>query len=302
MYEELQMNNLEEQINNEAKINGNYIPLDCIGKYNKTICQILINGKIKGTGFFCKIKKPLKNKSIKVLLTCYHVLNIEDQMINEITYKIGNEEKILNLENRLKPHSKDLDFTCIQIHKEDNIEEYLEIDEKIIDNKLEEYEGKKIYTVGFPGKGGLDTGDILSLQKEHRELFTHNCNTEHGWSGGPIFSKENNKVIGLHKGSYRKTEEKQFNVGIFINYILNDINNKNIDDLLDDWNEKEINNKYNCSNIRKVINKYKITICVVIVVGFLLGFLIYEIMKNKEKGTKNDEDRKKIDEEKTKID
>ena len=82
------------------------------------ICKIKINYKKEGTGFFCKIKNPNKNNENIIVL------------IKNIVCIIEEKKKTLNLENRGIWPIKDLDYTCIEILEEDNIKEYLEIDEK----------------------------------------------------------------------------------------------------------------------------------------------------------------------------
>ena len=292
MDEDSEIQDLEENIINEAKINGNYIPLKAIEKNKKAICQIIINERIKGTGFFCQIKSPIENKTIKVLLTCYHVLDIEDQAINRIVCKIENEEKTLDLENRWKRHDRQIDFTCVQIINEDNIEEFLEIDENILANKLKKFKRKKIYTIGFSEIGGIDTGEISRINEK---LFVHNCSTEHGWSGGPIFNQENNKVIGLHRGYY---DRENSNIGIFINNIINNIEDNLFGDLIYEENSKDCG----CSSIYNYFHKYikkKPKIFIIIVIGLLVLVIILLIILLSDK-KEEEENIKKIEDQKEK--
>ena len=88
---------------------------------------------------------------------------------------------------------------------------------------IEKYKYKGIYVFGIMQnlQLGFDTGYI---QEVDNSLFGHNCNTQSGYSGGAIINKENNCVIGIHKG---KGENSNYNIGIYMKSILNDIKIKN---------------------------------------------------------------------------
>ena len=75
-------------------------------------------------------------------------------------------------------------------------------------------------------------------------LLGHNCNTQSGCSGGAIINKDNNSVIGIHKG---KEENSEYNIGIYMKYILNDIKTKN--------NYFEINSSIIFSNSDSIVGK-----------------------------------------------
>lgn len=122
---------------------------ETLNNLNKdAICKIEINNR-HGTGFFCKIPSPQnKNEKIKVLLTCYHVLfdNKYDNnyQLVEIFYHIENQDKkALNLNNRKIWSDKKVDYMCIEILEEDNINDYLNIDENIIQDNYPLTELKK---------------------------------------------------------------------------------------------------------------------------------------------------------------
>ncbi len=61
---------------------------------------------------------------------------------------------------------------------------------------------------------------IIKYIQDH--LFAHNCNTDPGCSGGAIVNKNNNCIIGLHKGEIIK-KKKIINCGIFIKNIIDNI-------------------------------------------------------------------------------
>jgi V8-like Glu-specific endopeptidase len=95
-----------------------------------------------------------------------------------------------------------LDYTCIEILKEDNIKQFFKIYEYIIENDIKIYEGKDIFILQYPKGNDLSfsNGKILSIIKDNKII--HNCSTEEGSSGSPIISRySNNSIIGLHVGS-----------------------------------------------------------------------------------------------------
>ena len=125
----------EKVVNNETK---------------KCICKIYIKIQTKqgieaktGSGFFCNIA----SKNLKVLITNNHVLD-EEYIYKEenISIEVDKIKYEINLKNnRYKYTNKELDFTIILY--EDNIKNYLEIDEFI---ELKDYEEEQIFCLQFP--------------------------------------------------------------------------------------------------------------------------------------------------------
>jgi V8-like Glu-specific endopeptidase len=176
---------------------------------------------ITGTGFFCNIR----SKNIKVLITNNHVL---DQIFLEkekkLKYIIDTEnkknEKEINLEiDRYKYTDVDLDFTIIEILPEDNINNYLEIDEYI---NSKEYKKEDIFSVQYPKGKELKISMGEYLYKDDI-YFAYSIGTESGTSGSPIILYDNMKIIGMHKGTNGNSKNK-INIGISFNYIINKIN------------------------------------------------------------------------------
>ena len=111
-----------------------------ITQMRNNICKIYINGN-NGTGFFCKIPFPDKNNLLTVFITNNHIIN-QDYLDKEenITISINNDKiiKTIKMKNIKKYTNEKYDITIIEIKKnEDNIDNYLELDEKIIENGLE---------------------------------------------------------------------------------------------------------------------------------------------------------------------
>jgi hypothetical protein len=166
--EEVEKKN-KENVVNESNVN-NQIDLlpellnsdikNCIFK----IDFIIENGKKpeskKGIGFICNIS------NIKAFITNNHILNQEvlDNEKKLIIYNYKDEKKEINLDlDRYKYTDEELDFTVIEIIKEDNIKDYLEIDESI---DLTDYKNKKICSLQYEDGDKLQYlhGECLGLK------------------------------------------------------------------------------------------------------------------------------------------
>ena len=111
---------------------------------------------------------------------------------------------------------------------EDNINEFLEIDEELINQNegyIEEtYKNKSIYILHYPsGKDIAVSYGNLDIIKN--EQINHFCYTLNGSSGSPNLSLETFKLIGIHCGN-SKDENEKCNKGIFIKYPINLFNKK----------------------------------------------------------------------------
>ena len=187
------------------------------------ICKI--NTKIDGedaygTGFCTKIEDPDEEKQyINVLFTCNHVLKKEYLENNSIiNIEINNTKKELKLENRRIWSDSELDYTCIEILKNDDIKGFLNIDEILLqtDYAIENYKNKGIYIFGFMKDLELSFDSGYILEAKNNYLF-HNCNTTGGCSGGAIINKTTNNIIGIHQAG---DEENNYNIGIIILKII----------------------------------------------------------------------------------
>ena len=231
---------------NEGQIIGHGKPITFLKlreleqKSINSTCKIFFNGQI-GSGFFFKQNiSTIQYYNKYFLMSCNHIIdsNLLNKKFLRIKYK--EKEKIINLKNRIIHTNTNLDYTIIQILKNDftndEINDFFEIDELIIENK-NEYLGKDICIVQYPHGGELsfDQGIIGSFKNDK---IQHLVSTEKGSSGSPILLKDNFKIIGIHKGG----KEGKNNLGIFMRYILNDIN--------------KINNKKNEIKCIYNMNKY----------------------------------------------
>ena len=144
---------------------------DYIDRAEKSVCEIILD-KGFGTGVFCKIRYPDKNNKIYCLITSYH--NIDDNMLNYKEYieiKMNNKKEKLNLKYKRKIWTnREIDFTCIEIIKEDNIIENInpfDINDncynKNFDNKKYNKEGILMAIIGPDEKIKKPEGIIYYL-------------------------------------------------------------------------------------------------------------------------------------------
>ena len=227
-----------------------------IEQMNDCICKIKINNK-QATGFFCKIPFPNKNNMKKVLITNNHIVNKEllykDYIQIELTIKKDSKIKSLNVKDRLKYTNRIYDITIIELKESDNINNYLELDDTILDdivinldnlrgNQNKDYINQTIYIIQYPeSKLSVSYGVLSNISEDKKNEFIYNGGTKEGSSGSPILNL-NNKIIGVHKEYIHKSN---YNKGLFLNCSIKDfikINYYSIKDmnkeLLNNFNEK----------------------------------------------------------------
>ena len=233
----INLNNEAVLIKNEVFTENKIIPVKIINKVIKSICKITIKRTkviATGTGFFFNF-----SKSLKFLITCYHVIN--PKLINEkteIEVEIHNQKKMkLELKNRIiKYFERPKDITTIELKESDAI--YRDIEFLDYDYNYRKgysiYEEADIFTLEHPygNDASFSSGKIISV---YNFEFDHNISTDDGSSGCPILLLNNNVnfigVIGIHKdGIY--SENIKINRGTFIGEIfineLNPVNNNAI--------------------------------------------------------------------------
>ena len=214
-----------------AKKDPGFVPDELIDTLRESVVRIEIkNPHIISTGFFIKIN--LKKKEYKFLFTCEHSIPkeiIDSKTKISIYYGRKNEEIkkkiILDNDQRYIKQIKDLDVTIIEIKEEDNIYEnrflHPDLNYKM---GLEHYLNSQVYTAGYPivdiHKGDKHySAGIIKQVYNNGYIFTHNCDTKEGSSGGPIINYDK-LVIGMHFGNL---EEQNINVGTFIGVIINEL-------------------------------------------------------------------------------
>ena len=211
------------------------------------ICKIHVKN-MQASGFFCRIPFPDKKNMLKVLISTYYLIN--EEVINQkdqklmVDIKEGKVLKLLNINNRMKYINEKYNTAIIEIKEEDNIDNYIDLDDKILNdiiynkNEIEKYKNNEIYLIQYPENELLIAfGKIESNQDfVDSNRFVHNCITNFGSSGSPILNL-NNKVIGMHVYANRKNNKQ---IGQFLNcpikeFIeINFYNNKSKEQIIKD--------------------------------------------------------------------
>ena len=185
------------------------------------ICRFNIDKNGTGTGFFCKIPFPTEENLLPVFITNNHLINRDLISKKDVEIEIyikseGNVKKI-NLDNRMKYTNEEYDITIIELKKEDNINNYLELDDRIINSIINGHDyysyDETIYIIQYPrGELSVSYGVLSQIMEDKKYNFYHKCDTYYGSSGSPILNINNNKVFGIHKRKAR-----YHNIGTFLN-------------------------------------------------------------------------------------
>ena len=202
----------------------NYNLVDILDK--DIICNIRIANK-QSIAFFCKIPLSKKSSLLCVITTDYSELN-DISIINErkIEIKIRNKKgtKTINLNNRFIYTNNTYGITIIEIKYDDDIRNFLELDDIIIDGILNDFDKNKYYLdkalcmIQYIEENlFLSYGILKDINEDYS--FKHKCYATEGSSGSPIFNISNNKVIGIHKSLSRHFA---FSFGTFLNYPIKD--------------------------------------------------------------------------------
>ena len=171
-----------------------------IEQMENNICKIKVDQE-QGTAFFCKIPFPDTNNLLPVFITNNHIINKntlykENQNIFIKTKSENNTKKIC-LNNRMKYTNEKYDITIIELKDTDEIKHYLELDDIIIKNIINnqnnniEYLDETMYIIQYPkGKLSVSYGILNNIYEDEGYNFNHKCETEPGSSGSPILNIE----------------------------------------------------------------------------------------------------------------
>ena len=184
------------------------------------ICKVK-NNQIIGTGFFCRI--PYKNNTkINVLITSYQI--IDDFYLNQnnqinLLLNDYNELKIINLDPSRKIFStKDFNTTIIELKQNDNITNFLELDDNLFSNNSKSlYENGSIYMLQYLNGGNASVSYGI-LNELNGFNIKHTCSAESCSSGAPILNISNNKIIGI--SLYNNNMNINYNEGIYLKYAI----------------------------------------------------------------------------------
>ena len=173
-----------------------------VNQIKSSICQIIINEKMKAIGAFCKVPFPDEKNLLPIILTSNIVLDrryLENE--DEITILIYNCSKpiTINLENRIKYSNDEYDIAIIEIKEDiDGINNYLEIDD-LQTQETKKYIKKSIYILQFFCENFyISYGIIDNIIKGKEYSFNLICSTIKGSIGSLILNFSNNKLIGIN--------------------------------------------------------------------------------------------------------
>ena len=236
-----------------------------LNQLNKCCCKI--SGG-KGTGFLCKIIFPNSTNLFPALITNNHVLGEDDiSKGKKINFSLENDKFFFSItidDSRIVYTNVKFDCTIIEIRENDNLDimSFLEIDESIYDNALDNYKSISIYLLHYPKgeKAKYSVGIICNINFDNY-IITHKCSSESGSSGGPLINLLTKKIIGIHNGCVQK---KKVNTGVFFKPIIEDFYNlkfKMVEKMFNNYNNANqyanisnynLNNNNNKSLIKKL--------------------------------------------------
>ena len=196
---------------NKDEIDELYNNEDALCKIIKELKNNL--GKF-GTGFFCEIK----DKEIpfeRALFTNNHVLDETDIENNkEIEIEYLNEKKYIKMtRNRRKFTNKSLDYTCIEIFKEDNITKFFEIDNSFNQKNENNLKYSFILQYTLDGKLSHSSGTIMELDDNYINYKTDSL----VFSGSPLIIKQ--QIDNQNRVNQQIVKQQNVNQQIF-NYII----------------------------------------------------------------------------------
>ena len=118
---------------------------------------------------------------------------------------------------------KKYETTIIELFEEkDGIKDFMELDFDLNNEMLtNKYINKSIYVLQYPNyeKVCVSYGIIKSIDLSNNYDILHLCNTDKGSLGSPIININNNKIIGMHKGT---DHNNNYNKGTLLYYPLKD--------------------------------------------------------------------------------
>ena len=238
IYNKIEKENEYEKINiNDSEIKKSIVRIEMEIKRNDK------SKYISGIGFICNI--PSKN--MKAFITYNNIIDLEF-LNNEkqlIFYNENNKKIIINMEiDRYKNTNEKLDFTIIEILEEDNIKNFLEIEEFL---NSKDYKDEEIFLSEYYRNKNLEYIKGKIIEKNNNNYFKCSINE---FKKGIIFLMDNKKLVGLKSNN---------NEILPMNIIINKINFiKCIYDIKEEYIGKEVqllNNEYYDNKKNKIINK-----------------------------------------------
>ena len=210
----------------------------------KSICRIESGSKYC-TGSFCKIIH--NNQCIRCLLTNKEIINDNYLLDNKSIEVFLNEDKktkkIAINKDKITYINNLYGVTIIEINDEDDIDEFLELDNNLLENpedlgikELEDeeedypkdfYRNQPIYIPHYQNnkKVFVSFGTLKDFNDFEIIHFCDISDRGCGPSGAPIIDLESKKIIGIYKHEKKENGERS---GIFLELAVKDFIEKNI--------------------------------------------------------------------------
>ena len=216
IFENIQIEGVDEFNKNEIELepddinsNSNFVYETYYPKINKYVCKIKIELKEReetmiSIGVLCNIPQ----KKLKALITYNHAIDL-DYLVNEKILIISIEGKIIEInmkKTRYMYTNEKSDITIIEILDEDNIKDFIELDESI---ETKEYINEDILSIGFKDEDDDDEeennmenknievlDDKIIAKGTYKNKYYTQCSKEN-LCEGIIVLKNNLKIIGL---------------------------------------------------------------------------------------------------------
>ena len=170
-----QFREAEEQIKDEASDAKGSFDLESMLEFSEKAksctCKIIFNSQ-HGSGFFCTIPFGAKKELINVLFTCHHVLTKEFILSsNDIKLEINKKEKLLPIKKRRIYSNPEIDYSCIEILDEDDLDDFYSIDDISLKKNFspEGYKDKQV--VIFAIMKNLKIGFSNGLIKQGKKIM-----------------------------------------------------------------------------------------------------------------------------------
>jgi len=138
------------------------------------------------------------------------------------------------------------DITIIEIKNNDGLDlnSFSDIDERIYkDNPNEIFRNTPAYLIYYPFNQNVEYSNyfIDSISEDNYNLY-HKCSSKPGSSGSPILNLNNNKVIGIHKGSIKEID---INLGTLLRKPLEQFYKEKVEDNKEKFKNNNGNNLNN---------------------------------------------------------
>lgn len=173
-------------------------------------------------GFLCEIPFPNNSNLLPVLITNNHILGEETiQIGKEIKFNLNDKPYKIKIDNSRKTFMDiNNNIIIIEIKKEDNIKQFLKIDDDISNINQNQ---DQLFIIKYACKENeIESIKILNnmvnLNKDIN-FFFYSCDREINPLGGLLFNSSSYTIFGMHKN---KGSENSVNIGIPIKQIIID--------------------------------------------------------------------------------